>query len=80
MRWSVVTRAVLAAVAALGFIGALAGPAAAVDADRFMDLGLEAAEGNFDAPDFRLWTVEKEMVSLSEHKGKVVVLNFWTTW
>ncbi|WP_299092943.1 TlpA disulfide reductase family protein [uncultured Metabacillus sp.] len=32
------------------------------------------------AIDFTLKTVEGRTVSLSEYKGKVVVINFWTTW
>ena len=32
------------------------------------------------APDFRLKDVAGNDVSLSDYKGKVVVLNFWATW
>ncbi|WP_052737621.1 TlpA disulfide reductase family protein [Bacillus sp. SA1-12] len=32
------------------------------------------------ANDFTLKTVEGKTVSLSEYKGKIVVMNFWTTW
>lgn len=32
------------------------------------------------APDFRLNSVEGESVSLSDFKGKKVLMNFWATW
>lgn len=32
------------------------------------------------APDFRLQDTGGRSVSLSEHKGQVVLLNFWATW
>src|SRR5690606_2699329 len=32
------------------------------------------------APDFGLPTVDGGMLTLSDHSGKVVLLDFWTTW
>lgn len=32
------------------------------------------------APDFALPTLDGDTFRLSEHRGKVVVLNFWATW
>ena len=32
------------------------------------------------APDFQLDTLNGNQFQLSDHRGKVVVLNFWTTW
>lgn len=32
------------------------------------------------APDFTLKNLEGEDVSLSDYKGKIVILNFWATW
>lgn len=32
------------------------------------------------APDFTLTTMEGNTFTLSDHKGKIVVLNFWATW
>lgn len=32
------------------------------------------------APDFRLRDMDGRMVSLSDFRGKVVLLNFWATW
>ncbi len=34
----------------------------------------------FLAPDFTLDTLDGNVVTLSELRGKVVVVNFWTTW
>lgn len=36
-------------------------------------------EGN-EAPDFELTTLDGEKMSLSDLKGKKVLLNFWATW
>ena len=35
---------------------------------------------NAAAPDFRVRTIDGKSVSLSSHKGEVVLLNFWATW
>jgi cytochrome oxidase Cu insertion factor (SCO1/SenC/PrrC family) len=32
------------------------------------------------APDFELLSVQGEKVSLSQYRGKVVLLSFWATW
>lgn len=32
------------------------------------------------APDFELWDLEGQPVSLSEYRGGVVLINFWATW
>jgi cytochrome oxidase Cu insertion factor (SCO1/SenC/PrrC family) len=32
------------------------------------------------APDFALENLEGNTVRLSDHRGKVVMVNFWTTW
>jgi peroxiredoxin len=32
------------------------------------------------APDFSLATLDGQQVRLSEHRGKVVILDFWATW
>jgi len=32
------------------------------------------------APDFTLRTVQGDLFQLSEHRGKVILLNFWGTW
>ncbi|MFQ5991058.1 MAG: peroxiredoxin family protein [Nitrospiraceae bacterium] len=32
------------------------------------------------APNFKLWDLDENTVSLSQYRGKVVFLNFWATW
>lgn len=39
----------------------------------------EIAIGNL-APDFTLKNLEGEEVSLSDYRGKIVLINFWATW
>ena len=34
----------------------------------------------FTAPDFTLQTVDGQQVSLSDYRGKPVILNFWASW
>jgi peroxiredoxin len=34
----------------------------------------------FTAPDFTLPTVDKREISLSDYRGRPVILNFWATW
>ena len=41
---------------------------------------IPAPQEGFLAPDFELVTLEGEMVSLAEMRGKVVLLNFWASW
>ena len=33
-----------------------------------------------DAPDFKLTSLDGKEVSVSDYKGKVVLVNFWATW
>ncbi len=40
----------------------------------------DAGYENFPAPDFTLPTLDGGSFTLSEHRGEVVVLNFWATW
>jgi cytochrome c biogenesis protein CcmG/thiol:disulfide interchange protein DsbE len=39
-----------------------------------------AVEVGARAPDFNLQSIDGNTVSLSDYRGKVVVLNFWATW
>ena len=32
------------------------------------------------SPDFNLMSVAEQEIKLSDHRGKVVLLSFWTTW
>ncbi len=41
---------------------------------------IPAPQKGFLAPDFTLETLEGESVTLSDLRGKVVLLNFWATW
>jgi peroxiredoxin len=34
----------------------------------------------FTAPDFTLQTIDGQQVSLSDYRGKPVILNFWASW
>ncbi|MEP0546092.1 MAG: TlpA disulfide reductase family protein [Rhodothermales bacterium] len=69
-------RSLLALVVALAFAGCQSetppppGAAPAVDAEADSDL----------APDFTLTALDGSSFTLSEHRGEVVVLNFWATW
>ena len=41
---------------------------------------LTAQEENTPAPGFTLKDLKGNLVSLSDYKGKILVLNFWATW
>jgi cytochrome c biogenesis protein CcmG/thiol:disulfide interchange protein DsbE len=41
---------------------------------------LDTTKAGYPAPDFALEQLHGEMFRLSEHRGKVVALNFWATW
>ena len=41
---------------------------------------IPAPQEGFLAPDFELVTLDGEMISLSEMRGRVVLLNFWASW
>jgi len=41
---------------------------------------IPAPQKTFLAPDFTLETLDGESVTLSDLRGKVVLLNFWATW
>jgi peroxiredoxin len=40
----------------------------------------QSPEGEGTAPDFTLQNLDGETVSLSDFRGKTVLLNFWATW
>lgn len=42
-----------------------------------VEVGLQKGD---KAPDFTLYSLKGEEVSLSDYKGKVTFINFWTTW
>jgi len=47
--------------------------------DHWEDLGVVRLP-NLSPPDFTLPTLDGESITLGELKGKVVLINFWTTW
>ncbi len=49
-------------------------------ADMIASMNLYAFNEIVKAPDFELMSVKDEKVSLGQHRGKVVLLTFWTTW
>jgi len=46
----------------------------------FFPLALAQPEETIPAPDFTLKTLNGEEVSLNQHRGKYVLVNFWATW
>ena len=68
-------------VLALLSLLALCPPAsAAVDEDRFRNLGFIVQEGFVAAPDFTTEDAAGNRVSSRSFRGRVVLLNFWATW
>ena len=51
-----------------------------VDPDYFQALTLLRFSPPVDLPDVSLPDLEGKMVSLRSWRGKVLLLNFWTTW
>jgi len=41
---------------------------------------IDVASHDGPAPDFTLESLDGEKFTLSEHRGEVIVLNFWATW
>ena len=40
-----------------------------------------SAQGNYaSAPNFKLTDINGKTITLSDHKGKILFLNFWATW
>jgi len=42
--------------------------------------GQQAIKIGGPAPDFQLWNLDGQPVTLSSQRGRVVMLNFWATW
>jgi len=58
---------------------AISQPAVVTKADTQTDINIGNRIG-FTAPDFTLPTVDKKEISLSDYRGRPVILNFWATW
>ncbi len=41
---------------------------------------ISRVRGKVKAPDFRLKELGGRIVQLTDYRGKVVLINFWTTW
>ena len=64
-------------------IGGLVGgvlSAQGADPSHFQAVGLDRFPQDIDLPDIRLPDVQGNDVPLRSFLGKVVLLNFWTTW
>lgn len=46
----------------------------------FAAAGIEEVKGKPSAVEFTLKSLDGEMVSLKDFRGKVILLNFWATW
>jgi cytochrome oxidase Cu insertion factor (SCO1/SenC/PrrC family) len=49
-------------------------------ADLMASMNIQHNTKSASAPDFELLSVKGERVSLSQYRGKVVLLSFWATW
>ena len=58
----------------------LSGLAAVHAGNAFELAGISEPDRPVPAPDFSLATLGSETASLSDYRGKVVLLNFWATW
>ncbi len=52
----------------------------AADSKHFLAAGLVRFAADVDLPDISLPNLEGKAVSLRSFRGKVILLNFWTTW
>jgi len=58
----------------------VASNALAGEEDLFRSLQIYQFDEPIEAHDFSLESTEGKIVKLSDFKGKVILLNFWTTW
>ncbi len=69
----------LIVVVYFGLAGAVLNVQAA-DSKHFLAAGLVRFAADIDLPDISLPNLEGKAVSLRSFRGKVILLNFWTTW
>ena len=55
-------------------------PSAFAGTDLFYEAGFLAPKQKIKAPDFTLEDVDGHRVSLTDFRGKTVLLYFWATW
>ena len=55
-------------------------PSAQAETNLFYEAGFIQPKQEIEAPDFTLLDLEGNKVSLSDYRGKVVLLYFWATW
>jgi len=70
----VIAATVLCLMATLVGIGGAAAP------DILPVVGRNGVKLGEPAPNFQLWDLQGRLVTLSDLRGKVVLLNFWATW
>ena len=51
-----------------------------LDLDKDIAMGYPGDDHYQMAPDFTLTSIKGEEITLSDYRGKVVVINFWATW
>ena len=73
---TLITRRTLLGGAASGLIGATL-PTFAIAANTML---LQSVPGKPTAPDFTLPDLDGKAVNFADHKGRVVLVNFWATW
>ncbi|MGQ4808676.1 hypothetical protein NKDENANG_02064 [Candidatus Entotheonellaceae bacterium PAL068K] len=56
------------------------GGISAAEPDYMTAMGIVPFDGDIDAPDFTLPTVDGQPLRLTDLQGKVILLNFWATW
>ena len=64
----------------VGFLAAGSSVAVAEEEDAFEALGIARISEPLEVADFSLASIDGGKKSLGDFAGKVILLNFWTTW